>query len=710
MSESNKIRSCLMKMVVFCAIAFFIEAGICNFRTWESMAWTPSNLIEMDAFLLKDGQYLSLEDKTSVIAPFREDGWCDVTAFSGNMQVKNVYLLCRYLDASNQPIDSSYVTVYMKIRDEGNALSYQVPDRVIVPEIPRTQYNRLNPSGNLKGLELTFLKPDNRDIAAVEIQNCVFNKTVPLQISGIRFIILFSLIIFIYYLRPGSSIYNIQFGWDFSWKKWAAAGCVMVCIAIPLFFANIDPQYRNGRTQYHDLTEALLNGHAYLDEVPAKALAEMDNPYDAWLRDQIMRDSGESWRLDWAYYNGKYYVYFGIVPVLLNFLPYYVLTGTHLPVPISVSFFGVLYILGCFTLLWFVFKKNFKEAPFVTYLLSCLMLVFGSGMFYAFRYPAFYGLPIIAAAAFAVWGLWFWYRAVDDASKNIYWGSVMSGSLCIALIAGCRPQFLIVSIASLIIFRSYLFEKDFYHTGGGHIFNKSYLLSKRGIVFLTAWIMPVLIVAVFIMYYNFIRFGSPFDFGANYNLTSNDMTHRGWHWDRTVLGIYIYLFDPTKISGVFPFILDSVMPSASAIHYTNYMGITTVEGPYGGIIFNHPILILPFLSMKLKKYCEKGIYKMSLFFVTAAMIVVVVDTQMAGLVGRYLMDFGWMLCLAATLLYSSIEKSSNDHTLKVLIRTGILISVIWGIIYEIMLAFNGSMRASLPDLYYGFQAIVEFWL
>lgn len=30
------------------------------------------------------------------------------------------------------------------------------------------------------------------------------------------------------------------------------------------------------------------------------------------------------------------------------------------------------------------------------------------------------------------------------------------------------------------------------------------------------------------MWYNAARFGSPFDFGANYNLTSNDMTRRGF--------------------------------------------------------------------------------------------------------------------------------------------------------------------------------------
>ena len=55
------------------------------------------------------------------------------------------------------------------------------------------------------------------------------------------------------------------------------------------------------------------------------------------------------------------------------------------------------------------------------------------------------------------------------------------------------------------------------------------------------------------MYYNAIRFGSPFDFGATYNLTSNDMTRRGFVLERIPLGIFEYVFQPITVSGAFPF-------------------------------------------------------------------------------------------------------------------------------------------------------------
>lgn len=418
------------------------------------------------------------------------------------------------------------------------------------------------------------------------------------------------------------------------------------------------------------------------------------------MRDEIARETGQNWRLDWAYFNGNYYVYFGIVPVLLNFLPYYALTGEHLPVTASVSFFGIFYITGCFAYLWLIFKRYFSKVPFVVYIYCSCMLLFCSGMFYAFRGPAFYGLPILSAAAFAVWGLWFWQSAIDNIDHWFY-TKVILGSFCIAIIAGCRPQFLVASMLLLFIF------KDF-------IFNKTYLLSKKGYKFLAAVMCPVIVVALFVMYYNYVRFGSIFDFGANYNLTSNDMTHRGWHWDRCMLGFFVYLFDPTKISAVFPYILDSIFPSSNAIAYTNYMGVTIVEGNFGGIVYNHPILILPFLFGILKKYCEKYIRRLSIFFVCSAMVIVAVDTQMAGLVGRYLMDFGWLLCLSAILVIASVEENSNEIMLNGIIRTGTIISVFGGIIYEFLLAFNMKTNSVLqvfaPGFYYKIQSIIEFWL
>ena len=81
------------------------------------------------------------------------------------------------------------------------------------------------------------------------------------------------------------------------------------------------PAHRN---QYELMAQSVLDGNLYLefDDVDP-GLAELDNPYDP----QIRKDAGVSVHGDSAYYNGKYYMYFGIVPVLLVFAPYLAIAG-----------------------------------------------------------------------------------------------------------------------------------------------------------------------------------------------------------------------------------------------------------------------------------------------------------------------------------------------------------------------------------------------
>ena len=54
---------------------------------------------------------------------------------------------------------------------------------------------------------------------------------------------------------------------------------------------------------------------------------QLENPYDALNRDSDLINRDEDYLWDAAYYNGKFYVYFGILPVLVIFLPFYLITG-----------------------------------------------------------------------------------------------------------------------------------------------------------------------------------------------------------------------------------------------------------------------------------------------------------------------------------------------------------------------------------------------
>ena len=70
-----------------------------------------------------------------------------------------------------------------------------------------------------------------------------------------------------------------------------------------------------------NFVDALANGSIALLEEPSDEFKNLENPYDAQERASLDREKDYIW--DTAYYNGKQYVYFGILPMLISFLPYY---------------------------------------------------------------------------------------------------------------------------------------------------------------------------------------------------------------------------------------------------------------------------------------------------------------------------------------------------------------------------------------------------
>ena len=140
------------------------------------------------------------------------------------------------------------------------------------------------------------------------------------------------------------------------------------------------------------------------------------------------------------------------------------------------------------------------------------------------------------ALAFSVWGLYLW--RVGRSHKRPE-GFYLVGSLCMALVVGCRPQLVLLSFLAFPLFwRMYITEGRIRTVAGARQF--------------ACLIAPYIVVCAGIMWYNKARFGSLFDFGANYNLTVNDMTKRGMAVGRIAPALFAYLFQTPATTGVLP--------------------------------------------------------------------------------------------------------------------------------------------------------------
>ena len=147
------------------------------------------------------------------------------------------------------------------------------------------------------------------------------------------------------------------------------------------------PDHRN---QYELITEAFLKGQLYFDyDDIDPALLEMENPYSYGAR----KEAGVKFHWDHAFYKGKYYMYFGVVPVFLVFMPYRLLTGMSLTTYHATQLFTALTVIGLFVIFRFLAMKYMKDLPIGLYRVLATVFAMMSIM-YSTSKPALYQTAI----------------------------------------------------------------------------------------------------------------------------------------------------------------------------------------------------------------------------------------------------------------------------------------------------------------------------
>ena len=278
--------------------------------------------------------------------------------------------------------------------------------------------------------------------------------------------------------------------------------CILPMGNLPLWNGE-KPAHRN---QYELMAEAILDGRISFDYGDEDTLSGLQNPYDPDER----KEAGVYYHWDHAYYNGTYYMYFGIVPVFLTFLPYRVLTGQALTTYHATQIFVAVAIVGIFVLFGMLRKLFFKKMPLYLYLaLSAAFSVMS--VWYSSAEPALYCTAITAAICLEVWSLYFFIRAVwqeERENKQILFAAI--GALLGALVFGCRPPIGLANIVVLPCLYVFLRQRKFSWK----------LLGK-----LCLAALPYALVAAALMTYNYVRFDDPFEFGQAYQLTVADQSN-----------------------------------------------------------------------------------------------------------------------------------------------------------------------------------------
>ncbi|MBQ7265362.1 MAG: hypothetical protein IJS61_04610 [Firmicutes bacterium] len=674
--------------VVF-VIALIFEIFVCNIRYFESIANTPTpaKVTGVGKGLKSTGEdtyHMISDEDASLVFSF------DKT---------NVRTL--YADLSFSSAKRAFVTFYAN--DAGNKIPYKLGKREIAQDVERSKYIKFNTAGatsqiilefnKIPTYDLSMARTENEDIAYdFSLKDIVLNGKVPFYFLPVRFCTVLTLLLLLYAFAYNTKIY----GKKLEQKNKKQISITLFVIALNILFAlfiyfNNKHFFVHDRYVYPNLSKALLQGHFDLPFFKAdERLLQMANPYDTTYR-AIATKNNFHW--DYAFYKGKYYVYFGIVPALLLFLPAKAFFNADLHGNFGVLVFMMIYIPIAFKFIHTLFKKYFKNSSFALFILTAQTFVFCSALNYLSMRNDLYAIPILTGLLFSVLGLDMWLSGTDEKGHIKNGVKLILGSFFVALTAGCRPQFLVTAFFALPIFFKNFKERELF------------TLKGKGKTFL--FLLPFMIVGALLMYYNYARFGSPFDFGANYNLTTNDMTVRGFKLDRLPYGIYACLFQPLNIKSTFPFI--AFCPPDSS-----YMGVFIYETLYGGAFATLPFTLICFaLYFKdtRKALKNKGIFPFTLLCLVFALVIICADVNMAGLVARYMCDFLWLIMLAAILIFLTLEEKAKE---KKLLRFAFSYGCIFALIINVLIAFvrfkNYGMDSSNTTLFYNIMYALQFWM
>jgi len=585
--------------------------------------------------------------------------------------------------------DIEDITEYKVFFSDDTSKEYQgLNSKKYIDSYQKSKYIPLYLSGNTRSLLISVDKSIYED---EKIERVIINEKIPFEFNLMRFFIVFFSILLVYFIK-NSKILNDEYSNKNLNQEFILLGILAIFFVLLSWINNYSRNPGEGTVYNKDFVDAITSGSFSLLKDPSDKFLELENPYDALTRYDVERDVDYIW--DTAFYNGKHYVYFGILPLLISFLPYYLITKKYLEIPVVVFIFSMLIFILFKEILLKILNKFYEKIPFKFVMYFLILLCSGSLILYANGMSRVYELVIVAGVYFVLQGIYFILKSTET-EKNRY-VNIFFGSLFLALSVACRPTDLIASFL-IIPYLLYLLIENI----------KNVKNSKLPLVKLIVSVaIPYLAVGITLMWYNYVRFGSIFEFGAKYQLTITNMTTLGCRIWAVPTGIITNLFSMPNFILDFPFITNHN-------NLTIFYGYYYIENMIGGLFILAPICFMNFLIVKANKKIENKSLKVLLnSLVVVSIIIVILSIMMAGSNQRYLIDYAWMIILSGILIFMSIYNSLKTDEAKRILSKVLSIIVVYTFLIGIasgIVSEKSYMQNNSPEEFYKTKYTVCFW-
>ena len=657
--KNNKIKKNLSIILKALLIAVFLEITIFNIKAYR-----------LD---FSKAQEISFFEEEIEDMQVENNGFSKVNLENIDTEIKTIYVKFKNLNPND------YIEYQISYSDE-TTKERNLPKKEYFEKIEESQYTAVYLSGKVESLSISYSKDS-------ELEEIQLNIPISFNFNILRTISITLIILLIYSLKTHSF-------WQEAYTKENVKGqrvyfLILTFFILILCFFNIFNEYIETDLYNKDFVEALENGQTYLLEEPSEKLLSLENPYDTVERSSIKR--GEDYIWDTALYNNHYYVYFGILPALILFLPFHIITGTFLKTSVVVLLFSVLSAIMLALIIEYIFKKHFSKLPFKMLVFSEISILFGSFLIWINVAPRFYEMVNVAGLYFSLQGIYLFLTIKKGGELSFK--KLGLGALCLALAVACRPTTLIASIIIIPII--------------WNLFKQKKANKKEVLKLILVVMIPYIVVGLLLMYYNYIRFGSIFEFGAKYQLTMNDMRNLKNRLITIPAGFIYNLFNLPSFIGEFPFMqVNSNIPEIFAYYY--------VEDMPGGVFILAPIAFAVFGIKKFLKTSKNTELKNLVAVILAVGIILnIIIVMQGGSTGRYLLDFAWYFVLAGILIY--LENYQNTKTVeakKILekIFVGLMsFTLIINILTGFLTTSGVGMKRVSPQVYFNVEYSISFW-
>lgn len=371
--------------------------------------------------------------------------------------------------------------------------------------------------------------------------------------------------------------------------------------------------------------DAFMKGKVSFDYSPDEDFMKLENPYDPQQREE------DTFLYDRAYYNGRYYSYFGTAPIFTVIYPYYFIMGkipSHGVIQtVYMTLFAVFFPLLVMNL---AKRLSSRVTPPLAVLITYTAYISSLNLLIARGDDPFYYIAVTSAMAFlAMFGYLLFKGICSDRFRNrcIYF---MAAGVSYALCFHSRVNVAfgaVFFIIPVVIF--------------GIVFKKRKISKSRILLELCSLALFVIIGIGAALAFNYVRFDNPFEFGATYQLTVADVSN--YSLDIAELGkaVYTYFIESVNRSMINDELMFTNQVDFSMNRYLyvdSYFGIMSV--PF--MLF---ALAVPFVCVRKSGNKALNITLIAAFFGTV--VTAWIDFCLGGLIFRYLGDISVILAVIA---------------------------------------------------------------